>query len=193
MKVHDARFLLAATDSKSWPKEPLPEIAFAGRSNVGKSSLINALLGRKALAKTSSKPGKTRALGFIEIQAGSSRLRFCDLPGYGFAKVSKSERAAWGKMIERYVTERDDLRLVVCLVDARHPPSALDRQMIEWLTALGRPMQVVATKLDKLPRNKQATAVKKLKQELGLPVVGVSSEKGTGKDELWRVLAEATA
>ena len=192
MKVGTSTFLLAATDSASWPSMSLPEVAFAGRSNVGKSSLINSLLGRKALARISSKPGKTRALGFIEVETGPRTLRFCDLPGYGFAKVPKTERAAWGRMIEEYVTEREDLRLVVCLIDARHPPSALDQQMVAWLAALGRPMQVVATKIDKLTRNQQPGALKRIKQALELPVVGVSSVKGQGRDELWRLLVDAT-
>jgi len=191
MKVGASTFLRAATDASGWPREALPELAFAGRSNVGKSSLINALLGRKALAHVSQRPGKTRALGFIEVELGPRRLRFCDLPGYGFAKVSKGERAAWGKMIEAYITKREDLSLVVCLVDARHPPSALDRQMVTWLSALGRPMQVVGTKIDKLGRNQRRGAIDGLSRDLELPVLGFSAKTGEGKELLWRKLLEA--
>jgi len=200
LKVKDSRFLLSAESRKSWPPEGLPEVAFGGRSNVGKSSLINSLLGRKGLARTSSTPGRTQSLNFIDVDlaAGATALplRICDLPGYGYAKASKKARKAWGNMIETYLSERPSLALVVSLVDARHPPTVLDQQMVAWLHELGRPFIIVATKLDKLPKAKRAGVLVQVAQGLGLEpgqVLGFSSVSGDGRDQLLRRLAEVAS
>ncbi|MDW7798102.1 ribosome biogenesis GTP-binding protein YihA/YsxC [Streptococcus canis] len=161
LNTHNASILLSATNKSHYPQDDLPEIALAGRSNVGKSSFINTILGRKNLARTSSKPGKTQLLNFFNID---DKLRFVDVPGYGYAKVSKSERAKWGKMIEEYLTCRDNLRAVVSLVDLRHAPSKEDIQMYDFLKYYDIPAIIVATKADKIPRgkwNKHEAMVKK--------------------------------
>lgn len=161
LNTHNASILLSAANKSHYPQDDLPEIALAGRSNVGKSSFINTMLGRKNLARTSSKPGKTQLLNFFNID---DKLRFVDVPGYGYAKVSKSERAKWGKMIEEYLTSRDNLRAVVSLVDLRHEPSKEDVQMYEFLKYYDIPVIIVATKADKIPRgkwNKHESMVKK--------------------------------
>src|SRR5215467_9335976 len=138
--VKEAVFEALAVDAKSWPPEGPPEIAFAGRSNVGKSSLINALAGRRGLARTSSTPGRTRGLVFFRIEPQDAPpLRFVDLPGYGYAQASKKERAAWRPMVERFVERRGTLRLVVVLVDARRGLQQSDDELLEWLHAIGRP------------------------------------------------------
>ncbi|HEO6940146.1 TPA: YihA family ribosome biogenesis GTP-binding protein, partial [Streptococcus agalactiae] len=149
LNTHNASILLSAANKSHYPQDDLPEVALAGRSNVGKSSFINTLLGRKNLARTSSKPGKTQLLNFYNID---DKLRFVDVPGYGYAKVSKTERAKWGKMIEEYLVTRDNLRVVVSLVDFRHDPSADDIQMYEFLKYYEIPVIIVATKADKIPR-----------------------------------------
>ncbi|HFR3412279.1 TPA: ribosome biogenesis GTP-binding protein YihA/YsxC, partial [Streptococcus suis] len=151
INTHNAEILLSAVSKAQYPDDDIPEIALAGRSNVGKSSFINTLLGRKNLARTSGKPGKTQQLNFYNID---DKIRFVDVPGYGYAKVSKTERAKWGKMIEEYLTSRDNLRVVVSLVDMRHEPSADDVQMYEFLKYYEIPVIVVATKADKIPRGK---------------------------------------
>lgn len=193
MRLGDVRFVGSATTPDGFPKDALPEVAFVGRSNVGKSALINAFIGRKAMARVSSRPGKTRLLNFIEITTATTpkrHLRLCDLPGYGYAKASKSARKEWGKWIEQYLTERRDLRLVVCIVDARHDPSVLDRQMFEWLSSLERRFVIVATKLDKLGRSKRASTLQKLARSLDAEVIGYSAVENIGRAELWkRVLA----
>ena len=170
----------------------MPEIALAGRSNVGKSSFINTLLGRKNLARTSSKPGKTQQLNFYNID---DKLRFVDVPGYGYAKVSKTERAKWGKMIEEYLTSRDNLRAVVSLVDLRHDPSADDVQMYEFLKYYEIPVIVVATKADKIPRgkwNKHESAIKKkLQFEANDRFIIFSSETRQGYDQAWDAIVES--
>ncbi|MEX2784848.1 ribosome biogenesis GTP-binding protein YihA/YsxC [Streptococcus sp. H49] len=161
LNTYRAEILLSAANKSQYPQDDLPEIALAGRSNVGKSSFINCLLGRKNLARTSSKPGKTQLLNFYNID---DKCRFVDVPGYGYAKVSKKERARWGRMIEEYLIERDNLRAVVSLVDFRHDPSADDVQMYEFLKYYGIPVILVATKADKVPQGKwpkHETAVKK--------------------------------
>lgn len=161
VNTHKASLLLSAANKSHYPQDDLPEIALAGRSNVGKSSFINTLLGRKNLARTSSKPGKTQLLNFYNID---DKLRFVDVPGYGYAKVSKAERLKWGKMIEEYLTSRDNLRAVVSLVDFRHDPSADDIQMYTFLKYYDIPVIIVATKADKVPRgkwNKHESMIKK--------------------------------
>ena len=151
LNTHNAEILLSAANKSHYPQDDLPEVALAGRSNVGKSSFINTLLGRKNLARTSGKPGKTQLLNFYNID---DKLRFVDVPGYGYARVSKKERAKWGKMIEEYLVTRDNLRVVVSLVDLRHEPTQDDIQMYEFLKYYEIPVIVVATKADKIPRGK---------------------------------------
>lgn len=161
INTHNAEILLSAANKSHYPQDEIPEIALAGRSNVGKSSFINTLLNRKNLARTSGKPGKTQLLNFFNID---NQLRFVDVPGYGYAKVSKTERAKWGRMIEEYLTTRGNLRAVVSLVDFRHEPSADDVQMYEFLKYYEIPVIVVATKADKIPRskwNKHESVIKK--------------------------------
>ena len=161
INTHNAEILLSAANKSHYPQDEIPEIALAGRSNVGKSSFINTLLNRKNLARTSGKPGKTQLLNFFNID---NQLRFVDVPGYGYAKVSKTERAKWGRMIEEYLTTRENLRAVVSLVDFRHEPSADDVQMYEFLKYYNIPVILVATKADKIPRgkwNKHESAIKK--------------------------------
>ncbi len=198
IKIENATFLVSATGPKGWPKGRAPEVAFAGRSNVGKSSLLNALVGRKALARVSSTPGRTRSLNFVEVLLAKGyptrSLRMVDLPGYGYAKVARSERQRWGPMVESYVTGRDDLVLVVLVVDARRPPSELDIHMAAWLQEVGRPWICAATKLDKLPRTKRSAAVKQAQGALRLAdgqVVGFSAPEAFGRDPIWRYVLDA--
>lgn len=186
INTHNAEILLSAANKSHYPQDSIPEIALAGRSNVGKSSFINTLLNRKNLARTSGKPGKTQLLNFFDIDG---KLRFVDVPGYGYAKVSKSERAKWGKMIEEYLTSRDNLRAVVSLVDLRHDPSADDVQMYEFLKYYEIPVIVVATKADKIPRgkwNKYESAIKKkLNFDKNDDFIIFSSVNKAGLDEAW--------
>ncbi|WP_199618450.1 ribosome biogenesis GTP-binding protein YihA/YsxC [Paenibacillus alkalitolerans] len=189
MKILQAEFVISAVKPNQYPEDALPEIALAGRSNVGKSSLINRLINRKNLARTSSQPGKTQTLNYYRI---NEAMYFVDLPGYGFAKVSKETRKQWGNMIESYLTKRDTLRAVLHLIDLRHPPTADDVTMYEWLVHYGLPVCVVATKADKIPKGKRASHAKTVKERLNMrqgdPLVIFSSEDGTGKDELWGVI-----
>ena len=186
INTHNAEILLSAANKSHYPQDSIPEISLAGRSNVGKSSFINTLLNRKNLARTSGKPGKTQLLNFFDIDG---KLRFVDVPGYGYAKVSKSERAKWGKMIEEYLTSRDNLRAVVSLVDLRHDPSADDVQMYEFLKYYKIPVIVVATKADKIPRgkwNKHESAIKKkLNFDKSDDFIIFSSVNKAGLDEAW--------
>lgn len=191
MKINQAEFVISAVSPAQYPDDALPEIALAGRSNVGKSSLINRMLGRKNLARTSSQPGKTQTLNYYRI---NDQLFFVDLPGYGYAKVSKTLRAEWGKFIERYLLEREPLQLLLLLVDLRHPPSKDDQAMYEWLHYHEIPLCVVATKADKIPKGKWAKHSKQVKETLQLdpaiPLVMFSSETGLGKDELWTIIGQ---
>lgn len=186
INTHNAEILLSAANKSHYPQDSIPEIALAGRSNVGKSSFINTLLNRKNLARTSGKPGKTQLLNFFDIDG---KLRFVDVPGYGYAKVSKSERAKWGKMIEEYLTSRDNLRAVVSLVDLRHDPSEDDVQMYEFLKYYEIPVIVVATKADKIPRgkwNKHESAIKKkLNFDKSDDFIIFSSVNKAGLNEAW--------
>lgn len=186
INTHNAEILLSAANKSHYPQDDIPEIALAGRSNVGKSSFINTLLNRKNLARTSGKPGKTQLLNFFNID---DKLRFVDVPGYGYAKVSKTERAKWCKMIEEYLTSRDNLRAVVSLVDLRHDPSADDVQMYEFLKYYEIPVIIVATKADKIPRgkwNKHESAIKKkLDFDKTDDFIIFSSVDKTGLDQAW--------
>jgi GTP-binding protein len=181
------QFLLSAMAPAQFPAPDLPEIAFLGRSNVGKSSLLNALVGEKA-AKVSSTPGRTRAINFFLLSDDKQRpqLRFSDLPGYGYAKISKSISGEWPKFIEPYLAERETLRLCVCLVDSNVPPQPRDRQLFDWLRHVGRSFVVVATKMDRLSGNERTRNLAALKKGLELDeVLPVSAKTGTGIKELW--------
>ena len=191
INTHNAEILLSAANKSHYPQDEIPEIALAGRSNVGKSSFINTLLNRKTLARTSGKPGKTQLLNFFNID---NQLRFVDAPGYGYAKVSKTERAKWGRMIEEYLTTRENLRAVVSLVDFRHEPSADDVQMYEFLKYYEIPVIVVATKADKIPRskwNKHESVIKKrLDFDKNDDFLIFSSVNKDGLDAAWDAILE---
>ncbi|EGQ22524.1 ribosome biogenesis GTP-binding protein YihA/YsxC [Mammaliicoccus sciuri] len=187
MKVHNVEMIMSAVKPEQYPTEGYPEFALAGRSNVGKSSFINKMIGRKSLARTSSKPGKTQTLNFYKIE---EQLFFVDVPGYGYAKVSKTEREAWGKMIERYITAREELRAVLLIVDLRHPPTEDDCMMYDFLAHYNVPTIVVATKADKIPKGKWEKHKKVVRTTLNMekhhPLLLFSSEKGMGIEEAWR-------
>ncbi|RJG20531.1 ribosome biogenesis GTP-binding protein YihA/YsxC [Paenibacillus thiaminolyticus] len=189
MKITNAEFIISAVGPAQYPDDGFPEIGLAGRSNVGKSSLINKLIMRKNLARTSSQPGKTQQLNYYRI---NDSMYFVDVPGYGYAKVSKVQRAAWGKMIEAYFRERDALRLVLLVVDLRHPPTEDDYMMHQWLTHYEVPVAVVATKADKVPKSRWPKHLKQVRTTLGLdadtPLVLFSAETGQGREELWDII-----
>lgn len=191
INTHNAEILLSAANKSHYPQDEIPEIALAGRSNVGKSSFINTLLNRKNLARTSGKPGKTQLLNFFNID---NQLRFVDVPGYGYAKVSKTERVKWGRMIEEYLTTRENLRAVVSLVDFRHEPSADDVQMYEFLKYYEIPVIVVATKADKIPRSKwnkhESIIKKKLDFDKNDDFIVFSSVNKDGLDAAWDAILE---
>lgn len=176
--------------NSSLPENDKPEIAFAGKSNVGKSSLINSLINRKALARTSSSPGKTQTINYYNI---NDSLYFVDLPGYGYAKISETEREKWGKMVERYLMSSKQLKLIFLLIDIRHEPSMNDRNMYEWILYHGFTPIIVATKMDKLNRSQIARHVKMIKEGLGAgpetKIIPFSSLTKQGKDELWNLIA----
>ncbi len=171
------------------PENTLPEIAFSGKSNVGKSSLINGLMNRKALARTSSQPGKTQTINFYNI---NQALYFVDLPGYGFAKVPVSEKRKWGKMIERYLHKSKQLKAVFLLVDIRHDPSENDRTMYDWVAHQGYAPVIIATKLDKLKRSQVQKNIKAIKNGLHLPsgakIFPYSALTKQGRDEIWEYI-----
>lgn len=190
-----SKFLLSALSSAQFPAPSIPEIAFLGRSNVGKSSLLNALLGSKQ-AKVSSTPGRTRAINFFAItdtpQRQQPQMYFADLPGYGYAKISKSISAEWPKFIEPYLAERPTLALCLCLVDSNIPPQQSDMQLIEFLKHSGRDLVVVATKADKLSGNGRAKAHAALKKGLQVDdVLLYSAKTGAGLKELWAAIQNA--
>jgi len=190
-----AQFLLSALSAAQFPAPDLPEIAFLGRSNVGKSSLLNALVGDKA-AKVSSTPGRTRAINFFALAAGNRqpRLVFADLPGYGYAKISKSISAPWPAFIEPYLAGRVTLALCICLGDANVPPQASDRQLLEWLRTVRREFVVVATKIDRLSGNERTRNLAALKKGLELDeILPVSSKNRNGIKELWALIESVAA
>ena len=187
------QFLLSALSAEQFPAPGVSEIAFLGRSNVGKSSLLNALVGEKA-AKVSQTPGRTRAINFFALldQRQHPRLLFADLPGYGYAKISKSISAGWPAFIEPYLAMRSMLKLCICLVDSNVPPQQSDRQLIDWLRHAGRDFAVVATKIDRLSGNERTRNVLALKKGLELEdVLPVSAKTGYGVKELWARLEAA--
>ena len=171
------------------PENLLPEFAFAGKSNVGKSSLINGLLNRRALARTSSQPGKTQTINFYNV---NDDLYFVDLPGYGYAKVSVEVKAKWGKMIERYLKKSKMLKCIFLLIDIRHDPSANDKLMYDWIVSNGYKPVIIATKLDKLKRSQIQKHVKMVREGLGLAkediLIPFSAETKQGRDEIWALI-----
>ena len=173
------------------PENTLPEFAFAGKSNVGKSSLINALMNRKSFARTSAQPGKTQTINFYNI---NEALYFVDLPGYGYAKVSQELKAKWGKMIEGYLKKSKQLRCIFLLVDIRHEPSENDKNMYDWIVYHGFEPVIIATKLDKINRSQIAKQVKLLRTGLGLPketkLIPFSAETKQGRDEIWEIMEQ---
>ncbi len=175
------------------PENEYPEIAFAGRSNVGKSSLINSLLNRKNLARTSSQPGKTQTINFYKV---NSEIYFVDLPGYGYAAVSQEIKAKWGKMIERYLKTSRQLKIVFLLVDIRHDPSANDKQMFDWIIANGYKPVIIATKLDKIKRSEQVKKLKAVKAGLkaeDCTVIPFSAVSKQGREEILNLIEETIA
>ncbi|ANB57806.1 ribosome biogenesis GTP-binding protein YsxC [Anoxybacillus sp. B7M1] len=189
MKVTAAEITISAVKPEQYPAGMLPEFALAGRSNVGKSSFINKMINRKNLARTSSKPGKTQTLNFYLI---NEAFYFVDVPGYGFAKVSKQERQAWGKMMETYFTTREQLKAVILVIDLRHPPTKDDVMMYEFLKYHQLPTIVVATKADKVPKGKWPKHQKVVRETLKMAkedeLILFSAETGQGKEEAWSAL-----
>ncbi|CAM2828404.1 ribosome biogenesis GTP-binding protein YihA/YsxC [Fructilactobacillus fructivorans] len=186
MDVNDVELVMSAVDPKQYPSTGYPEIVFLGRSNVGKSSLTNVLINRKDYAHTSGQPGKTQTLNFYRV---NDAFYFVDVPGYGYAKVSKSEREKWAQMIETYLTQREQLRGVVNLIDGRHAPSDYDIQMRDWLDYYGIPVLYVATKVDKIPKSKRKKQEQILRKGLELeddePLVMFSAKTKVGADQVW--------
>lgn len=189
MNLQNAEFVRSATGEKDYPRDRLPQIAFAGRSNVGKSSVINRLLGRKNFARVGAAPGKTTHINFFRIDG---EAYFVDLPGYGYAKVPKAEKERWGRLIEGYFAKTDLLTLGVQIVDARHRPTANDCVMADWFKQSGRPFVIVANKLDKLKKSEVDTNLALIRDELELEdevaIIPFSAEKGTGRDELLQII-----
>ncbi|MDY0408594.1 ribosome biogenesis GTP-binding protein YihA/YsxC [Virgibacillus soli] len=189
MKVTQAEYVISAVSPKQYPTENIPEIALAGRSNVGKSSFINKLIQRKSLARTSSKPGKTQTLNYYLI---NEQFYFVDVPGYGYAKVSKKEREKWGSMMETYFQSRKPLKAVILVTDIRHEPTKDDIQMYQYLKYHQLPVIVIATKLDKIPKNKQAQFKKRTQTVLELDkddhLIAFSSETAEGKEQAWAAI-----
>ena len=204
MKIRSAELKTVCGFTSQLPESDLPEIAFAGRSNVGKSSLINALMQRKRLARVGETPGKTRTINFYEIDAlmqpgpeseeESVRFRLVDLPGYGFANVPREEKARWGRMIERYLLRPGDLRAVFLLLDIRHEPNANDRQMYEWILHSGHTPVLIATKADKIKRSKVPAQLKILREglqaEKGSVVLPFSALTKSGREEICGRISE---
>jgi GTP-binding protein len=189
MKILSAEFVKSAFDREHWVGGGLPEVAFLGRSNVGKSSLINSLLQRRGLARTSNTPGRTQSINFFLI---NESFYFADLPGYGYAKVSKQTRADWGSMARDYLSERSELALCVQLIDSRHKPTELDIQLHEWLAFNNKPQIIVATKADKLSNNHYRKSADEIGRTLAGPaLIGYSSQTGRGRDMLWSAIEGA--
>jgi GTP-binding protein len=204
MLILSAEFLKSAPFRPLWPADGPPEVAFCGRSNVGKSSCLNALAERKALARVSNTPGRTRLINFFDLKVcektrsgGRGKehvLRLVDLPGYGFAEGAKSERAEWRRMIEEYLTKRDSLRALVVLIDGELGPQPNDLEMLAWSRTLPRRLLVVATKLDRLPKTRRTQQLENISKKLAMPVedvLGFSAKESIGVDELWRALVKA--
>ena len=192
MKVKSAQFIKSATSPEHYPRDGRPEVAFMGRSNVGKSSLINSLLGVKGLAKTSSTPGRTQLINFFRI---NEAFTFVDLPGYGYARVPSEVKRQWGPMIEKYLATRPNLVLSILITDSRHEPSKLDLLMKEWLSERGKPFVIVATKADKLSSNQLRTNVSRASAVLGKenPIIAYSAITRSGADRIWKEITTRVA
>ncbi|KAF5047016.1 putative GTP-binding protein EngB [bioreactor metagenome] len=188
MIIRKAEIIMTAVKKEQYPATVVPEIAFAGKSNVGKSSMINALLNRRSLARTSSQPGKTQTINFYNI---NDMLNFVDLPGYGYAKVSKTEKSKWGAMIDTYLHNRNQLREVFLLVDIRHEPSQNDIQMYNWIKECGYTGYVIASKADKLSRSQQIKSIAVIKKTLEIKENGLvypfSATSKAGVEEIWNL------
>ncbi len=191
MKITDAQFVMGAMSMAQLPKDGKPEIAMVGRSNVGKSSLINTLLGRKNLARTSNQPGKTRQLNYYRI---NDLFYFVDLPGYGYAKVSKSEQEKWGKLIEGYLLNREELLMVIQLIDVRHPPAESDIHMYQWLAGKGFEPVIIGTKADKIARGQWQKHLSMIRKNMGVlahhPVLLFSAESKYGCENVWSMITD---
>ena len=188
MEAKNSSLAAVGTNFSQYPQDGRPEIAFAGKSNVGKSSLINALMNRKSYARISATPGKTQTINFYNI---NQEFYLVDLPGYGYAKVSEQEKQKWGQMVERYLHGSKQLRAVFLLIDIRHDPSANDKMMYDWIVSWGYHPIIIATKLDKIKRSQKDKQVKAVRQGLGLSqgttVIPFSSVTKQGRDELWEL------
>lgn len=191
MHIQDAKILTSAVDKKSYPDANLPEIALAGRSNVGKSSFINKLTQRKGLARTSSQPGKTQTLNFYEL---NQKFRIVDVPGYGYARVSKTSRLKWKKMIQNYFENRENLLLLLLLMDARHEPTQLDKEMYAYAETLDLPFAIVLTKVDKIKKSQLNKHLSMYKKALNLPSTDAlflfSALTGEGMEDIWEVIED---
>lgn len=191
MKITQAEIMTSAVNEKQYPKGTLPEIALAGRSNVGKSSFINRMIQRRHLVRTSSKPGKTQTLNFYKL---NDAFVFVDVPGYGYAKTPKKEREKWGMMMETYFETRENLTVVVLITDMRHQPTQDDIQMYHYLKHYELPVVVIATKLDKVKKSQHASFLKRTEKALNLQpdddLIPFSAETGAGKDRVWRALKQ---
>jgi GTP-binding protein len=191
MKITRAEFIKSAFKEGDWPNDGLPEIAFMGRSNVGKSSLINSLLSVQGLARTSSTPGRTQSLNFFVI---NDRFRFVDLPGFGYARVPKAIKSTWGEMVTSYLAKRAQLVLSIHIVDSRHEPTKLDLQLHEWLEHSAKPRLIVATKSDKLSNNELKQSLARVNRVFSDDqVIAFSARTGRGRDEVWRAIESATS
>jgi GTP-binding protein len=189
MKVTRAEFLKSAFKEDDWPKDAQPEIAFLGRSNVGKSSLINSLLGVRGLARTSSTPGRTQSLNFFSV---NDQFKFVDFPGFGYARVPKHIKSSWGEMATGYLANRRQLVLSIHIVDSRHEPTKQDLQLHEWLEQSNKPRLIVATKSDKLSHNDLRKNLQHIARVLDNDsIVAYSAKSGRGRDELWRAIRSA--
>lgn len=199
MKVTSAKFVKSVFERSQWPRDGRPEVAFLGRSNVGKSSMINSLLRVKGLARSSNTPGRTQSLNFFLI---NERFHFVDLPGYGFARAPREVRETWGALVTDYLANRDTLVLSIHIVDSRHEPTTLDLQLREWLAANGKPFLTVATKSDKLSQNESHKNLARARKVLdgaaggigaGGDLVAYSATTGRGRESVWRAIEEALA
>ena len=189
MKVTSTEFIKSAFVEADWPRDPRSEIAFMGRSNVGKSSLINSLLGVRGLARTSSTPGRTQSLNFFLI---NDQFSFVDLPGFGYARVPKSIKSTWGEMVTSYLAKRSQLVLSIHIVDSRHEPTKLDLQLHDWLKHSAKPRLIVATKSDKLSNNELRESMGRVKRVFDEDrVVAYSAKTRLGRDEVWRTIQSA--
>jgi GTP-binding protein len=191
MRIVSADFVKSSFDEEGWPLDSQPEISFLGRSNVGKSKLINSLLGVRGLARTSSTPGRTQSLNFFSI---NNKFRFVDLPGYGYARAPKQITAGWSEMATTYLANREQLVLSIHIVDSRHEPTKLDLQLHEWLQHHRKPQIIVATKSDKLSNNELRKSIERARRVLKAEqVIAYSAVTGAGREQVWRAIEKALA